>query len=315
MTRSFLLYDILWQGAPVDLRTHFLPTLVLCQTGIWILEPTEYLWSFPGSGWDTACVKVSEWCWPPTGRVGPLAWTPTGSWAATIIGPAAKGGTLEQSRKLWRLLLRQPLTSNGVPIGKVERRRGGGELASNQNAFLLLPRPPHGRGSLLAAGGGINAAMQAASCCRPAALQLPQLTAAVSWAKILWDRDPRALKDSHQGPGVPWPLAVSTTADVSPGSGRGQGKASKAGRQPALRPAGQRPLSPANSRRTSSVLVQPPRQSVSRRDGRPPHGLCPPAGAGPPAALPALRRLPAHRGRRALQRGAQEVDPAEAAAR
>ena len=87
---------------------------------------------------------------------------------------------------------------------------------------------------------------------------------------------------------------------------------------PAAGPAACRPAaSPANSRRTSSVLVQPPRQSVSRRDGRPPHGPGQGASTGsrPPAAVPALRRLPADRGGRAVQRGAQEADSAEAAAR
>ena len=83
--------------------------------------------------------------------------------------------------------------------------------------------------------------------CRPTAAVDLQLCSCHScqlllsrWTNSCWlgPRVPWALEEdsSHQGPGVPWPLAVSTTADVSPGSGRGQGKASKAGRQPALRP-------------------------------------------------------------------------------
>ena len=114
-------------------------------------------------------------------------------------------------------------------------------------------------------------------------------------------RSPMAVGSVHHCRCLPW-------------IGAWTGKGLEGG--PAAGPAACRPAlaSPANSRRTSSVLVQPPRQSVSRRDGRPPHGQGPPA-AGPPAALSALRRLPAHRGGRAVQRGAQEVDPAEAAAR
>ena len=115
---------------------------------------------------------------------------------------------------------------------------------------LLLQRDRHA----LHVGAGHFASCRRDQCChaarqllcRPAAMQLPQLPAAALWLdqQLLGPRVPWALEDcSHQGPGVPWPLAVSTTADVSPGSGRGQGKASKAGRQPALRPAGQRPLS------------------------------------------------------------------------
>ena len=171
-----------------------------------------------------------------------------------------------------------------------------------------------GRGTLSAAEGSMLP-------CRPAAGEDLQLCSCHS-CQLLWlDQQlggcasPLGLGKLPSGAGLPWPLAVSTTADVSPRSGVDKERPRRrAGSRPCGLPASTL-ASPANSRRTSSVLVQPPRQSVSRRDGRPPHGLCPPAGAGPPAALPALRRLPAHRGRRAVQRGAQEVDPAEAAAR
>lgn len=63
-------------------------------------------------------------------------------------------------------------------------------------------------------------------------------------------------------------MAVSTTADVSPGSGRGQGKASKAGRQPALRPAGQRPLLP--------ILGEPAQSWSNLRDSQSVAGMADP---------------------------------------
>ena len=68
-------------------------------------------------------------------------------------------------------------SNNGVPLGQQE----GGEVeesGGNQNALFLLQYDRHALhvGALLAAGG-INAAMQAASCSRPAAMQLPQLAA------------------------------------------------------------------------------------------------------------------------------------------
>ena len=111
--------------------------------------------------------------------------------------------------------------------------------------------------------------MQAGSRSPPAAMQLPQLPAAAGWTNsCYWDQVPWTLEDSHQGPGVPWPLAVSTTADVSPGSGRGQGKASKAGRQPALRPAGQRPLLP--------ILGEPAQSWSNLRDSQSVAGMADP---------------------------------------
>ena len=76
------------------------------------------------------------------------------------------------------------------------------------------------------------------------------------------------LRCPPSGARVPWPLAVSTTADVSPGSGRGQGKASKAGRQPALRPAGQRPLLP--------ILGEPAQSWSNLRDSQSVAGMADP---------------------------------------
>ena len=76
------------------------------------------------------------------------------------------------------------------------------------------------------------------------------------------------LRCPPSGVRVPWPLAVSTTADVSPGSGRGQGKASKAGRQPALRPAGQRPLLP--------ILGEPAQSWSNLRDSQSVAGMADP---------------------------------------
>ena len=136
---------------------------------------------------------------------------------------------------------------------------------------LLLQRDRHA----LHVGAGHFASCRRDQCChaarqllcRPAAMQLPQLPAAALWLdqQLLGPRVPWALEDcSHQGPGVPWPLAVSTTADVSPGSGRGQGKASKAGRQPALRPAGQRPLLPILGEPAQSWSNLRDSQSVAR---------------------------------------------------
>ena len=123
--------------------------------------------------------------------------------------------------------------------------------------------------------------MQAPSCSRPAALQLPQLPAAAGWTNsCYWDQVPWTLEDSHQGPGVPWPLAVSTTADVFPGSGRGRGKASKAGRLPALRPAGQHwPLLP--------ILGEPAQSWSNLRDSQSVAGM-----ADPPTARDPQQQAP-----------------------
>ena len=93
------------------------------------------------------------------------------------------------------------------------------------------------------------------------------------------------LRCPPSGVRVPWPLAVSTTADVSPGSGRGQGKASKAGRQPALRPAGQRPLLP--------ILGEPAQSWSNLRDSQSVAGMADPptAPAREPQQAPAPPQL------------------------
>ena len=155
---------------------------------------------------------------------------------------------------------------------------------------LLLQRDRHA----LHVGAGHSASCRRDQCChaarqllcRPAAMQLPQLPAAALWLdqQLLGPRVPWALEDcSHQGPGVPWPLAVSTTADVSPGSGRGQGKASKAGRQPALRPAGQRPLLP--------ILGEPAQSWSNLRDSQSVAGMADPPTASVPQQAPAPPQL------------------------
>ena len=87
--------------------------------------------------------------------------------------------------------------------------------------------------------GGINAAMQAGSWWRPAAMQLSQLPAALVGPTAGW-------MCKSLGP---WKTSIRGRTPMAVGSvhhcrclltiGRGQGKASKAGRQPALRPAGQ----------------------------------------------------------------------------
>ena len=87
--------------------------------------------------------------------------------------------------------------------------------------------------------GGINAAMQAGSWWRPAAMQLSQLPAALVGPTAGWMcKSLGPWKTSIRGR---TPMAVGSVHHCRclPTIGRGQGKASKAGRQPALRPAGQ----------------------------------------------------------------------------
>ena len=193
---------------------------------------------------------------------------------------------------------------------KVERWRR--EVATKMHFISTAARPPR-------PPRGHSACCRRDQCCHAGRQLLSTCSYAAAAAGSLLDQQlmgPSPLGLAGLPSGARSPMAVGSVHHCRclPWIGAWTGKGLEGG--PAAGPAACRPAaSPANSRRTSSVLVQPPRQSVSRRDGRPPHGPGQGSPAGPPAALPALRRLLAHRGGRAVQRGAQEVDSAEAAAR